>query len=87
MVMAKEQDLQILSIVAKLAHNDVNKEVLETDIIELSELSESEVRNHLNELEWLHLAKEASPKASRAEFRLWNITEKGLQELSSKESG
>ena len=85
--MVKEQDLQILSIVAKLAHNDVNKEVLETDIIELSELSESGVRNHLNELEWLHLAKEASPKASRAEFRLWNVTEKGLQELFSKESG
>lgn len=84
--MVKEQDLQILGIVAKLAHNDVNKEVLETDIIEQSELLESEVRNHLNELEWLHLAKEASPKASRAEFRLWNITEKGLQELSIKDS-
>jgi hypothetical protein len=41
----------------------------------------------LNELEWLHLAKEASPKASRAEFKLWNITEKGLQELSTKDSG
>lgn len=87
MIMVKGEDLQILSIVAKLAHNDVNKEILETDIIELSELSESEVRNHLNELEWLHLAKEASPKASRAEFRLWNVTEKGLQEISSKESG
>jgi hypothetical protein len=85
--MVKGQDLQILGIVAKLAHNDVNKEVLETDIIEQSELPESEVRNHLNELEWLHLAKEASPKASRAEFRLWNITEKGLQELSTKDSG
>jgi hypothetical protein len=54
---------------------------------EQSELPESEVRNHLNELEWLHLAKEASPKANRAEFRLWNITEKGLQELFTKESG
>ena len=85
--MVTGQDLQILGIVAKLAHNDVKKEVLETDIIEQSELPESEVRNHLNELEWLHLAKEASPKASRAEFRLWNITEKGLQELSTKDSG
>jgi hypothetical protein len=85
--MVKGQDLQILGIVARLAHNDVNKEVLETDIIEQSELPESEVRSHLNKLEWLHLAKEASPKASRAEFRLWNITEKGLQELSTKDSG
>ena len=87
MIMVKGQDLQILGIVAKFAHNYVNKEVLETDIIALSELSESEVRNHLNELEWLHLKKEASHNASRAEFRLWNVTEKGLQELSSKESG
>jgi repressor of nif and glnA expression len=87
MIMVKGQGLQILGIVAKLAHDDVNKEVLETDIIALSELSESEVRNHLNELEWLHLTKEVSPNASRAEFRLWNVTEKGLQELSSKESG
>jgi hypothetical protein len=87
MIMVKGQCLQILGIVAKLAHNDVNKEVLETDIIALSELSESEVRNHLNELEWLHLTKEASPNASRAQFRLWNVTEKGLQELSSKEPG
>jgi repressor of nif and glnA expression len=87
MIMVKGQDLQILGIVAKLAHNDVNKEVLETDIIEQSELPESEVRNHLNELEWLHLTKETSSNANRAEFRLWNITEKGLQELSSKDSG
>ena len=85
--MVKRQDLQILGIVAKLAHNDATKEVLETDIIELSELPVSEVRNQLNELEWLHLAKEASPKANRAEFRLWNITEKGLQELFTKETG
>jgi hypothetical protein len=87
MIMVKAQDLQILGIVAKLARNDVNRDVLETEIIALSELSESEVRNHLNELEWLHLAREATPKASRAEFRLWNVTEKGLQELSSKDSG
>jgi hypothetical protein len=85
--MVKEQILQILGIVAKLARNDVNKEVLETDIIASCELSESEVRNHLNGLEWLHLPKEASPRASRSEFRLWYVTEKGLQQLSSKESG
>lgn len=87
MAMVKGPDLKILGIIAKLAQNDVNKDVLETEIIALSELSESEVRNHLNELEWLHLAKEALPKSSRAEFRLWNITEKGLQELSSHNPG
>jgi hypothetical protein len=44
-----------------------------------------EVRNHLNELEWLNLAKEALPRPSHAEFRLWNVTEKGLQERSRQD--
>jgi hypothetical protein len=83
MVMVQGPDFKILGIVAKLAQNDINKDVLETEIIALSELSESEVRSHLNELEWLHLAKEALPKVSHAEFRLWNVTDKGLQELSN----
>jgi len=85
--MAKGPDLKILGIIAKLARNDVHKEVPETEIIALSELSESEVRNHLDDLEWLHLAKEALPKASHAEFRLWNVTEKGLQQLSIRNTG
>ena len=61
--------------------------VFTCSIIALSELSEEKVRNHLNKLERLHLAKEALPKASRAEFRLWNITGKGLQELSDQDPG
>ena len=55
--MAKGPDLKILGIIAKLARNDVHKEVLETEIIALSDLSESEVRNHLDELEWLAFSK------------------------------
>ena len=70
--MAKGPDFKILGILSKLAQNNINKDVLETEIIALSRLSESEVRNRLNELEWLHLAKEALPKASRARFRLWS---------------
>jgi hypothetical protein len=85
--MVKEPDFEILSILSKLAQSSINKDVLETEVIALSGLSESEVRNHLNELEWLHLAKEALPKASRAEFRLWNVTEKGLKELSDQDTG
>jgi hypothetical protein len=85
--MVKEPDIKILGILSKLAQNNVNKDVLETEIISLSGLSESEARNCLNDLEWLHLAKEALPKASRAEFRLWNVTEKGLQELSGQDAG
>jgi hypothetical protein len=33
-------------------------------------------------LQWRNLVKEALPRPSHAEFRLWNITEKGLQDRS-----
>jgi hypothetical protein len=46
-----------------------------------------EVRNHRIKLELQQLAKEALPKARRTEFRLWNITGKGMQELSSQDPG
>jgi len=78
---------KILNIVADLAQNNIKSDVLETEIITHSRLSDLEVRNNLNELEWLHLVKEALPKPVHAEFRLWNITEKGLQELSDGDAG
>jgi hypothetical protein len=73
---------RILDIVADLSQNDVKKDVLEAETISHSGLPAAEVRNYLNELEWLNLAKEASPRPSHAEYRLWNVTEKGLQERS-----
>ena len=75
---------KILDIVADLAGNDVKKDVLETDIISRSGLADVEVRKHLNDLEWLHLVKEVQPRPSRMDWRLWSITEKGLQEVSDK---
>jgi hypothetical protein len=81
----KSELKKILDIVADLAENDVKKDVLETSIIARSGLPDVEVRNHLNDLEWLHLVKEALPRPSRADWRLWSITEKGLQEVSDKD--
>jgi hypothetical protein len=78
---------KILNIVADLAQNNIKNDVLETEITTHSRLSDLEVRNKLNELEWLHLVKEALPKPVHAEFRLWNITEKGLQELTDGDAG
>jgi hypothetical protein len=83
--MIKSELRRILDIVADLSQNDIKKDVLETEIVSHSGLSDVEVRNHLNELEWLHLAKEALPRPSHAEFRLWNVTEKGLQERSRQD--
>jgi hypothetical protein len=72
---------KILGIVADLAENDIKKDILETDIITRSGLADLEVRKHLNDLEWLHLVKEVQPRPSRTDWRLWNITEKGLREV------
>jgi predicted transcriptional regulator len=83
--MIKSEVRRILDIVADLSQNDVKKDVLETEIISHSGLPAVEVRNYLNDLQWLNLVKEALPRPSHAEFRLWNITEKGLQERSRQD--
>jgi hypothetical protein len=84
--MIKSELKRILDIVADLSQNDVKKDVLETEIISHSGLPAVEVRNYLGELEWLNLAKEAAlPRPSHAEYRLWNVTEKGLQERSRQD--
>jgi predicted transcriptional regulator len=80
--MIESEVRRILGIVADLSQNDVKKDVLETEIISHSGLPAVEVRNYLHNLEWQHLVKEAMPRPSHAEFRLWSITEKGLQASS-----
>ena len=83
--MIKPDARRILDIVADLSQNDVKKDVLETEIISHSGLPAVEVRNYLNDLQWLNLVKEALPRPSHAEFRLWNVTEKGLQDRSRQD--
>jgi hypothetical protein len=73
--MIKPEVRRILNIVANLSQKDIKKNILETEIISHSGLTDLEVRNHLNELEWLHLVKEALPTPSHEEFKLWNLTE------------
>ena len=83
--MIKSEVRRILDIVADLSQNDVKKDVLETEIISNSGLPDVETRNYLNELEWLSLIKEALPRPSHADYKLWNLTEKGLQERSRQD--
>jgi hypothetical protein len=84
--MVRPEVKRILDIVADLSQNDLKKDVLETEIISHSGLPAVEVRNYLNDLQWLNLAKEAAlPRPSHAEYRLWNVTEKGLQERSRQD--
>ena len=84
--MIKSELRRILDIVADLSQNDVKKDVLETEIISHSGLSAVEVRNYLNDLQWRNLVKEALLRPSHAEYRLWNITEKGLQDRRSSQN-
>ena len=84
--MIKSELRRILDIVADLSQNDVKKDVLETEIISHSGLSAVEVRNYLNDLQWRNLVKEALPRPSHAEYRLWNITENGLQDKRSSQN-
>jgi predicted transcriptional regulator len=82
-MMIKYEVRRILNIVADLSENDIKKDVLETEIISHSGLPAEQTRNYLHELEWLHLVRESSiPTPTHAEYRLWNITEKGLQDRS-----
>jgi hypothetical protein len=83
--MIKSELRRLLDIVANLSQKDVKKDVLENEIIAHSELTDLEVKNHLNELEWLHLVKEAVPTPNHEEFKLWNLTEEGLQEISRQD--
>ena len=85
MIMIKSELRRILNIVANLSQNDVKKDVLETEIISHGGFTDVEARTHLNELEWLHLVKEALPRPNHEEFRLWNVTEKGLREISRQD--
>jgi hypothetical protein len=55
---------QVLNILAELAHNDVEKDVFESNIISQSGLPDFEVQNYLNELESRALAKEVKPRPS-----------------------
>jgi hypothetical protein len=83
--MNKSELGMILDIIADLSQYNVKKDVLETEIISRSGLTALEVRNYLRDLEWMNLAKEALPRPSHADYRLWNVTEKGLQERRSRQ--
>ena len=53
--MIKSEVRRILDIISNFSQNDVKKDVLETEIISRSGLSDVEVRNYLGELEWLQI--------------------------------
>jgi hypothetical protein len=75
-MMIKYEVRRILDIVADLSENDIKKDVLETEILSHSGLPAEQARNYL------HVRESSIPTPTHAEYRLWNITEKGLQDRS-----
>ena len=84
----RKQLHNVLALTAELGHNNVNEDVRHTFVIDRMGLPEHETHRYIHELESLGLIR-IQPRVSNAvdakgrEFRLINITNKGLQELSS----
>jgi hypothetical protein len=75
----------ILNILAELAQNDTERDVIESSIISRSALPDFEVQNSLNELRSRGLAREVLPRPAGVEFKLWRITVNGLNALRDQE--
>jgi predicted transcriptional regulator len=74
-----EGQRRILDILAEKSIRSVSTSVLDTAVIAASGLTADEVNTYLSQLESLGLVK-LGIKVS--DFRLVNITEKGLEEIS-----
>lgn len=72
----------IMNIITELAQNDINRDVIESSIIARSALPDFDVQNSLNELRSKGLIKEVLPRPPGVEFKLWRITENGLNALT-----
>ena len=78
----------VLALTAELGHNNVNEDVRHTLVIDRMGLPEHETHRHIHELESLGMIK-IQPRVNHStdekgrEFRLINITNDGLRELSS----
>jgi hypothetical protein len=74
----------VLNILAELAQNDIDRDVFESSIVSRSGLPEFEVQNYLNELKSRGLAKEVGPRPGGADFKLWRITQEGIEALKDQ---
>lgn len=60
----------IMNILAGLAHNDTERDVIESTIESHSALPDHEVQNFLNELRSRGLVREVLPRSNSAKFKL-----------------
>ena len=80
----------ILVLIAELTHDNINEDVRHTMVIDRIDLPGHETHRHIHELESLGMIKIQSRVIGSVdekgrEYRLINITRKGLRELSSSD--
>lgn len=87
----RKQLHDVLALTAELTHNNANGDVRHALVIDRMGLPEHETHRYIHELESLGMVK-IQPRMNQTtdekgrEFRLINITNKGLQELSSDQT-
>ena len=81
----KDELRRILTIISDLTHNDINSNVKDTKIIAEDNLQSKDVEKYLNELQSLGLIKEDSSKSDGLDYRLFQITREGINEIYNKE--
>ena len=87
----QKQLRDILSLIAELAHNNINEDVRHTLVIDRMELPEHEPHKNTHKLESLGLIKIQSRIRDRVDekgrqYRQINITREDLQELSFEQT-
>ena len=75
----------ILTIIADLAENNTNTDVLDHAIITRANLPRDEVYKYLNELRSLGLIMEEGSRPAGVDFRLYRITREGLTKLENQD--
>lgn len=87
----RKQLHDVLALIAELTHGNVNKDVHHTLVMDRMGFPENETHRYIHELESLGLIK-IQPRMNNSadekgrEFRLINITNEGLLELSSDQA-
>jgi predicted transcriptional regulator len=81
----KDELRRILTIISDLTHNDINSSVKDTKIIVEANLQSEDVEKYLNELKSLGFVKEDSSRPAGVDYRLFNITDEGVNEIYNKE--
>ena len=76
---------KILTIISDLTDNDTNTTTKDTQIIAEANRPSEEIEKDLNELQSLGLINEDSSKPAGVDYRMYKMTQEGINEIYNKE--